>query len=99
MCADEQLSSKREPYFPGNYEWAPGGGGGGREMVTGREGARTSRQKIFFPFLVASLGISFSLKRNPPPPSCLASPSSLLFVPVSLRARAFHAQLRVFSRK
>lgn len=40
MCADEQLSSKREPYFPGNYEWAPGGGGGGREMVTGREGGR-----------------------------------------------------------
>lgn len=97
MCADEQLSSKREPYFPGNYEWAPGGGE--RWLQGGREGARTSRQKIFFPFLVASLGISFSLKRNPPPPSCLASPSSLLFVPVSLRARAFHAQLRVFSRK
>lgn len=71
MCADE-LSSKREPYFPGNYEWAPGGEVGegarsGRDGYT-REGARTSRQKIFFPFLVASLGISFSLKHNPPPP-------------------------------
>lgn len=106
MCADE-LSSKREPYFPGNYEWAPGGEVGegarsGRDGYT-REGARTSRQKIFFPFLVASLGISFSLKHNPPPPPPRAAtprpPLSLLFVPVSLRARAFHAELRVFSRK
>ena len=48
-------------------------------MVTGREGARTSRQKIFFPFLVASLGISFSLKRNPPPPSLLPRSSLSLF--------------------
>lgn len=51
----------------------PGGGRarGGRDGYT-REGARTSRQKIFFPFLVASLGISFSLKQPPPPPPPLA---------------------------
>ena len=45
MCADEQLSFKREPYFPGNYEWAPGGGE--RWLQGGRARALLDKRSFF----------------------------------------------------